>query len=137
VAIVVSFDSSPAALDVRLHAPTVDLVIVWAAGWIDEDTAVELAVCVERQAQRADDIVVDLSHVTALEPSGVDALRRMHKEAADSGVRVHIAADAPGIRTSLVEAGLGDTTIHCSAAAVIAGLPSGWPDHAGWPSTPN
>lgn len=111
--------SSATFLDVRLYAPTVDLVIVWAAGRIDAPGAGELAACVERQVPRAVDVVVDLSHVTVLEPPGVDPLRRMRKEAADCGVRVHLAADAPGIRTRLVEAGLGDPPIHCSAAAVI------------------
>lgn len=106
----------------RLYAPTADVVIVWAAGRLDAAAADELAACVERQVLRAGDVVVDLSHVTVLEPPGVDPLRRMHKEAAEYGVRVHLAADEPDLRTRLVEAGLGDPPIRCSAAAVLEGL---------------
>ena len=119
----VSCDLEP-KFDVRLYAPSDRVVIVWACGELDSPGGAVLARQVGRQLTRAQDVVVDLCNVTAVGAAGVDALRRVRKEAAEVGVQVHLAAEREPVRQSLVEAALDEGGIHLSAGAAIATLPS-------------
>ena len=110
-------------LDVRLYAPRASVVIVWASGELDILAADVLADQVEQQVARAGDVVLDLCNVSVVGPAGVDVLRRLRKEAAQVGVRVHLAAEEESVRSCLAEAALDDDAIHHSAAAAIARLP--------------
>ena len=57
-----SFEPDP--LDVRLHAPTTDTVIVWVAGPIRRADAPLLTLRVRQQFKRALHVILDVSSVT-------------------------------------------------------------------------
>jgi anti-anti-sigma factor len=78
-------------LDVRLHAPTPDTVIIWIAGPVDISTTPLLMLRVRQQLHRARHIVIDLSSVTHLDCHGVSALQTLRAHTAHRGVRLHIA----------------------------------------------
>ena len=60
----------PDPLDVRLHAPTTDTVIVWVDGPIRWADTPLLSLRVRRQLERAVHVILDLASVTAARPDG-------------------------------------------------------------------
>jgi len=79
------------ALDVRLHAPTPDAVIVWVAGALHRATAPLLALRAGQQLHRARHLILDLSAVTFVDSYALGVLRTLHDQARGSGTRLHIA----------------------------------------------
>jgi hypothetical protein len=88
----------PDLLDVRLHAPTPDTVIVWVAGAVGPASAPLLTLRVRQQFQRASHVILDLSSVTWLDPPVAADLRALEGHAERCGTRLHIAgAENPAI----------------------------------------
>lgn len=81
----------PDPLDVRLHAPTTDTVIVWVAGPIRRADAPLLTRRVRQQFERALHVILDLSSVTWLDPPVAADLRALEAHADSRGCRLHIA----------------------------------------------
>jgi hypothetical protein len=89
-------------LDVRLHAPTPDTVIVWVAGAISPSNAPLLTQRVRQQFQRAAHVILDLSSVSRLAPSVAAGLRALEAHAERCGTRLHIAgAENPAVAEPL------------------------------------
>jgi MFS superfamily sulfate permease-like transporter len=84
-----SFEPDP--LDIRLHAPTTDTVIVWVAGPIRRADAPLLTRRVRQQFERASHVILDLSSVTWLDPPVATDLRNLEAHADSRGCRLHIA----------------------------------------------
>jgi MFS superfamily sulfate permease-like transporter len=84
-----SFEPDP--LDIRLHAPTPDTVIVWVAGPIRRADAPLLTRRVRQQFERALHVILDLSSVTWLDPPVAADLRTLEAHADSCGCRLHIA----------------------------------------------
>ena len=80
----------PDPLDVGLHAPTTDTVIVWVASPIRRADAPLLTLRV-RQQERALHVILDLSSVTRLDPTVAADLRALETHADSCGCRLHIA----------------------------------------------
>jgi anti-anti-sigma regulatory factor len=88
----------PDLLDVRLHAPTPDTVIVWVAGAVGSASTPLLALRVRQQFERATHVIIDLSSVTWLDPPVAAYLRALGAHAERCGTRLHIAgAENPAI----------------------------------------
>src|SRR5439155_3348351 len=81
----------PAPLDIRLHAPTTDTVIVWVAGPLRLADAPLLMLRVRQQFERALHVILDLSSVTWLEPPVAAHLCILEAHADSYGCRLHIA----------------------------------------------
>jgi MFS superfamily sulfate permease-like transporter len=81
----------PDPLDVRLHAPTTDTVIVWVAGPIRRADAPLLTLRVRQQIDRAPHVILDLSSVTQLDPTVAADLQALEAHADSCGCRLHIA----------------------------------------------
>jgi MFS superfamily sulfate permease-like transporter len=89
-------------LDVRLHAPTHDIVIVWVAGPVGSASAPLLTLRVRQQFERAAHVILDLSSVTWLDPHVAAGLRALGTHAEGCGTRLHIAgAENPAITEPL------------------------------------
>jgi MFS superfamily sulfate permease-like transporter len=89
-------------LDVRLHAPTPDTMIVWVAGAVDPASAPLLTLRVRQQFQRASHVILDLSSVTRLDPPVAADLHTLEAHAERCGTRLHIAgAENPAIAEPL------------------------------------
>ena len=89
-------------LDVRLHAPAHDIVIVWVAGPVSRASAPLLILRVRQQFDRAAHVILDLSSVTWLDPLVGADLRTLGAHAERCGTRLHIAgADNPAITEPL------------------------------------
>jgi anti-anti-sigma factor len=112
-------------LDLRLHAPIPEVVIVRVSGTVNTHTAPLLAQRVGQQLTRAPHVVVDLSQVTVLDPSALAVLVTLYHKALSSGTQIHIAgADHDTVRSARCITGLDQLlTLHPTADAVIAGLP--------------
>jgi ABC-type transporter Mla MlaB component len=84
-------DEADEELDVRLHAPTPDTVIVWVAGPLRRSTAPLLVLRVRQQFHRAPHVILDLSAVTCLDPHAVAHVAVLQAEAGSLGTHLHIA----------------------------------------------
>ena len=92
----------PDPLDVRLHAPTTDTVIVWVAGPIRRSDAPLLTLRVRQQFERAEHVILDLSSVSWLDPAVAADLRALEAHADSRGCRLHIAgAENPAVAEPL------------------------------------
>ncbi|HEX6403256.1 MAG TPA: STAS domain-containing protein [Pseudonocardiaceae bacterium] len=78
-------------LDLRLHTPIPEVVIVRVAGTVDRFTSPVLAQRVAHQLTRAPHVVIDLGEVTAVDPRGVTGLLKLHHQATAHGTQIHIA----------------------------------------------
>jgi anti-anti-sigma regulatory factor len=78
-------------LDVRLHAPSPDTVIVWVAGPLRRSTAPLLILRVRQQLNRASHVIIDLSSVRCLDTHAATELRTLCAEADRCGTHLHIA----------------------------------------------
>ncbi len=74
-------------LDVRLHKPRPDVVIVRVIGTVDRFGAALLAQRVGAQLNRAGHVVIDLGGVSVLGPRGLAVLRTLHHQAGGAGHR--------------------------------------------------
>jgi anti-anti-sigma factor len=116
-------------VDVRLHAPTPDVVVVRVSGSLD-DVAGELLVRrLEQQLSRARHVVIDLQDVQFLGWHVLQLLRAVHLRAVAMGAQLHVSAEHHEVRRSLRASGLDQLVRVCPASEmVVAGL-----IHAAWP----
>jgi hypothetical protein len=114
----------PDLLDVRLHAPTPDTVIVWVAGAVGHASAPLLTLRVRQQFQRASHVILDLSSVTWLDrPVAADLLRALEAHAERCGGRLHIAgAENPAVAEPLQRLDSAHHVVAGPADAVLAFL---------------
>jgi anti-anti-sigma regulatory factor len=116
-----SFEPDP--LDVRLHAPTTDTVIVWVAGPIRRADAPLLTLRVRQQIERALHVILDLSSVTWLDPTVAADLRALETRADSCGCRLHITgAENPAIAEPLRRLESAHQLTNGPADAVLAVL---------------
>jgi anti-anti-sigma regulatory factor len=109
-------------LDVRLHAPTPEIVIVRVAGPLDPRTSALLSVRVRQQFRRARHVILDLSSVTWLDPRVGGELGSLHAEAVSCGARLYVAADNKRVVEGLRRIDPGRHIVLGSADAVLASL---------------
>jgi anti-anti-sigma regulatory factor len=113
----------PDPLDVRLHAPTTDTVIVWVAGPIRRADAPLLTLRVRQQFERAVHVILDLSSVTWLDPAVAADLRALEARADSRGCRLHIAgAENPAVAEPLLHLDSTHQLANGPADAVLAVL---------------
>ncbi len=112
-------------MDLRLHRPRPDAVIVRVSGPVDALTAPVLAERVGKQLDRAPFVVLDLGGVSVLGPQGLTILLMLHQEAMARGVELHIVGvERDVVRRPLHARGLGQLVRFDSTVdAVIAELP--------------
>ena len=110
-------------LDVRLHVPIPDVVVVRVSGSVDEATSLELARRVGQQLGRAPHVVIDLQDVGSLCGRSLSLLCALHRRAVATGTQLHVSADRVDVLRSLQRSGL-DQLVSVSPAAelVVAGL---------------
>ncbi len=120
-------------LDLRVHVPIADVVIVRVGGTVNRLTASVLAKRVGYQLTRARHVVVDLGDVTVADPRGLAILLTLHHQATARGTQLHIVrAEHDAVRGALHTAGLDQLLVFDSTAeAVIAGLPRQVPSRGG------
>jgi anti-anti-sigma regulatory factor len=111
-----------APLDVRLHAPNPDTVIVRVLGPLDGRSCATLAVRVRQQLHRAPHVILDLSSVTWMDLRVASELRAMRATAARCGSHLHVAAENERVVEGLRLIGLGEHVVPCTADAVLACL---------------
>lgn len=108
-------------LDVRLHAPRPEVVVVHVGGVVDEGAAGLLAERLGQQLDRATHVVLDLDGVQVLRGCGARLLADLQRQAGDRGSFLHIAAvEDAGVHDELRMAGLD---CERPADAVVALLP--------------
>jgi anti-anti-sigma regulatory factor len=113
----------PDPLDVRLHAPTKDTVIVWVAGPIRRADAPLLTLRVRQQFERAVHVILDLSSVTWLETAVAADLRALEAHADSRGCRLHIAgAENAAVAEPLLHLEAAHLLVYGPADAVLAVL---------------
>jgi anti-sigma B factor antagonist len=111
-------------LDVRLHTPIPEVVVVRLGGTVDRFTAPVLAEFLGKQLTRAPHVVVDLGEVTTVDPRGLTTLLRLHHQATATGTEIHIArAEDDTVRRALRLTGLDQLfTLDPTADTVIADI---------------
>jgi anti-anti-sigma regulatory factor len=109
-------------LDVRLHAPTPDIVIVRVLGPLDARSCATLAVRVRQQLHRAPHVILDLSSVTWMDLQIASVLRVLHAMAVDCGTHLHLAAENEWVVEGLRRIDLGERVVPGTADAVLACL---------------
>lgn len=122
-----SVPPEPAApeLDVRLHTPRAEVVVVRVAGTVDERGADLLEERVGQQLARAHHVVVDLTEVPDLPACGTRALADLARDAHRHGTCLHIA----GVEDPAVRDRVRLLHLDCApcADAVVALLPRTFP----------
>lgn len=112
------------ALDVRLHAPSPDVVVVWVDGCLAAETTGVLVERVGQQLTRALVVILDLGHLQAIDDHAIATVRRLQVQAYAAGVQLHLATECAQVRDALEVAGLHRSRpIDATAAAVTARLP--------------
>jgi anti-anti-sigma factor len=106
-------------LDVRLHAPVPDVVVVRVVGALDGTSVSLLSERVAQQYRRARHVVVDLGDVTFLGASGLSVLRDLHRRACQAGVRLYLAAEHRAVCRPLHLAGLDQEPVLGPSADLI------------------
>lgn len=111
-------------LEVRLHSPTREVVVVRVGGMLDTLSASLLAERVGQQLSRAPHVVIDLGDVTSVSVAGVEALSCLHRQAMEAGTQLHLAAEHDTeVRQALHVAELDQLfPVAPTAAAVLACL---------------
>lgn len=110
------------ALDVRLHAPTQDTVIVRVLGPLDASGCTTLAIRVCQQLHRAAHVILDLSSVTWMDPELAGELRALRSTAGDCDTQLHFAAEDERVVEGLRRIDLGEPVVAGTADAVLACL---------------
>jgi len=115
----------PELMDLRLHTPRPDVVIVRVSGKVDRLNALLLAELAGKQLHRAPHVVIELGEVKVLGQRGLTVLRMLHQQAMARGRELHIvAAEHGAIRRSSHVTGLAELlSPELTADAVIARLP--------------
>lgn len=118
-------NGEPELMDLRLHAPTPEVVIVRVSGPVDGMAAGVLTDRVGKQLHRAPHVVLDLGQVSVLGREGLTVLSTLHQQAMARGTQLHIVgADHQVVRQALHSTGLTQLLSRESTAdAVIASLP--------------
>jgi anti-anti-sigma regulatory factor len=109
-------------LDVRLHAPRPDTVIVRVAGPLHPRSCPMLAIRVRQQLHRAPHVILDLSSVTWLDLQVAGELRALHRKAVECGTHLHIAAENEPVVEGLRRIDVGERVVLGTADAVLACL---------------
>jgi len=109
-------------LDVRLHAPRPDIVIVRAIGPLHPRNCAMLAVRARQQLHRAPHVILDLSSVTWLDLHVAGELRALCANAVECGTHLHIAAENERVVEGLRRMDLGERVVLGTADAVLACL---------------
>jgi anti-anti-sigma regulatory factor len=110
-------------LDVRLHVPIPDVVVVRVSGSVDEATSLELARRVGQQLGRAPHVVIDLQDVGALCERWLRLLRALHRRAGATGTQLHVSVDRGDVLGALRRSGLDQLVpVRPAAEVVVAGI---------------
>jgi anti-anti-sigma factor len=113
----------PSDLEVRLHAPIPQVVIVRVIGTMHPDSVEVLTHRVAQQFDRATHVVLDLSQLHELPPCGVHALAQLHHRAGRRGVRLLITgADRDAVRSALRRDGLDRVLDLAESADTVTAL---------------
>ncbi|MHA6619115.1 STAS domain-containing protein [Pseudonocardia sp. DLS-67] len=107
-------------LDVRLHAPTPDTVIVRVIGPLHLRSSAMLVIRVRQQLHRAPHVILDLSSVTRMDVQVAGELRALYARAAGCGTHLHIAAEDERVVDVLRRIDPGEPVVSGTAAAVLA-----------------
>lgn len=115
----------PERVDLRLHRPRPDVVIVRLSGTVDELTAPVVAARVSKQLHRAPHVVVDLGQVSVLGPQGRTVLFMLHQQAMTLGAQLHVVGvERDSLRRPLHARDLAQlVSFDATVDTVIAGLP--------------
>lgn len=112
-------------MDLRLHMPRPDVVIVRVSGAVDPVTAPVLAALVGKQLLRVLHVVLDLGEVTVLGPQGLAVLLMLYQEAMARGVELYVVGvERDAVRRPLHARGLAQLVrFDATVDAVVASLP--------------
>jgi anti-anti-sigma factor len=112
-------------MDLRLHMPRTDVVIVRVSGAVDPVAAPVLAALVGKQLLRVLHVVLDLGEVTVLGPQGLTVLLMLYQEAMARGVELYVVGvERDAVRRPLHARGLAQLVrFDATVDAVIASLP--------------
>jgi anti-anti-sigma factor len=112
-------------MDLRLHMPRPDVVIVRVSGAVDPVTAPVLAALVGKQLLRVPHVVLDLGEVSVLGPQGLTVLLMLYQEAMARGVELQIVGvERDAVRRPLHARGLAQLVrFDATVDAVVASLP--------------
>jgi anti-anti-sigma factor len=112
-------------MDLRLHMPRPDVVIVRVSGAVDPVTAPVLAARVGKQLLRMPHVVLDLGEVSVLGPQGLTVLLMLYQEAMARGVELQIVGvERDAVRRPLHARGLAQLVrFDATVDAVVASLP--------------
>jgi anti-anti-sigma factor len=112
-------------MDLRLHMPRPDVVIVRVSGAVDPVAAPVLAALVGKQLLRVPHVVLNLGEVTVLGPQGLTVLLMLYQEAMARGVELQIVGvERDAVRRPLHARGLAQLVrFDATVDAVIASLP--------------
>lgn len=109
-------------LDVRLHAPNPDTVIVRVTGRLHLRNCAMLVIRARQQLHRAPHVILDLSPVTWMDVQVARELRALNARAVGCGTHLHIAAENERVVDVLRRIDVGETVVPGTADAVLARL---------------
>jgi anti-anti-sigma factor len=108
-------------LDVRLHVPIPDVVVIRVSGSVDETTGPVLARRVGQQLGRAPHVVIDLEDVDCLCGRFLELLCALQGDAAAAGTQLHVSAERHEVLRWLERSGLDQVVqIRPAAELVVA-----------------
>lgn len=112
-------------MDLRLHMPRSDVVIVRVSGVVNSVAAPVLAARVGKQLLRVPHVVLDLGEVSVLGPQGLTVLLMLYQQAMAIGVELHVVGvERDAVRRPLQARGLAQIVrFDATVDAVIASLP--------------
>lgn len=115
----------PELVDLRVHMPRPDVVIVRVSGTVDRLNARLVADLAGKQLHRAPHVVLDLGDVSVLGPRGLTVLLTLHQQAMARETQLHIVgAEHDAVGRPLHVTGLAQLlSLEPTADAVIARLP--------------
>jgi anti-anti-sigma factor len=116
-------------MDLRLHMPRTDVVIVRVSGAVDPVAAPVLAALVGKQLLRVLHVVLDLGEVTVLGPQGLAVLLMLYQEAMARGVELYVVGvERDAVRRPLHARGLAQLVrFDATVDAVVAPTPTPGP----------
>jgi len=107
-------------LDVRLHAPSPEIVIVRVIGALHPRTCATLVIRVRQQLHRAPHVILDLSSVTWVDLQVALELRDLQTQAVSCGTHLHVAAESERVVEGLRRIDLGERVVVGTADTVLA-----------------
>jgi anti-anti-sigma regulatory factor len=111
-------------LDVRLHAPSPETVIVRVDGPMHLHNSALMEIRIRQQFGRAPHVILDLSAVTWMDLEVARELRDLLAKAESCGTRLHIAAENEAVVEGFRRVDMGRQIVIGSADAVLASLAS-------------